>query len=430
MLVAVGYATPPRFSWMIKACLDTRIGIHKMFIKDNQKRSPAVWTGLDRRGEKPRFSNLSLVSDKSDPADQWLDYSKELLFNHPALLSMRSFLERMRIEKRRADRSKSALSILLISFGKDGSDDAIFPFENFRIKTRETDIVGFVSRGVVGVLLPETDAKGAAEISQRIRANNPGIAFDISAGTYPDQLFASLVAEGGIRQTLCPALLDDLDDTADRSWIGPLLKRNIDIVGSIVGLVLFSPVMLVIAATIKATSPGPVIFKQTRLGRKGIPFAFYKFRSMYYNTDDSLHRDFVADLINGKHDRLNQGDTEKPLYKIKSDPRVTWIGRIIRKTSMDELPQFFNVLKGDMSLVGPRPPLPYEVERYQSWHLRRVLAVRPGITGLWQVKGRSKTTFDEMVRLDVRYIEEQSLFLDIKILLKTVITVVNDVGAV
>ena len=125
-------------------------------------------------------------------------------------------------------------------------------------------------------------------------------------------------------------------------------------------------------------------------------------------------------LIDGKHDQINQGNRENPLYKLKNDSRVTPVGRIIRKLSIDELPQLLNVLRGEMSLVGPRPPMPFEVEKYKSWHLRRILEVKPGITGLWQVEGRSRTSFDDMVRLDIRYVQNWSLWLDLKILAKTV----------
>src|SRR6202165_2451708 len=187
--------------------------------------------------------------------------------------------------------------------------------------------------------------------------------------------------------------------------------------------------MLIIAAAIRITSSGPVIFKQARLGKRGVPFVFYKFRSMSVNADDRIHRAYVASLISGDHEGINQGNTAKPLYKLKSDPRVTRVGRVIRKTSMDELPQLFNVLKGDMSLVGPRPPIPYEAEKYEAWHLRRILEIRPGITGLWQVEGRSKTSFDDMVRLDLRYIRDCSLMLDLKILIKTVKVVLRCDGA-
>jgi len=206
-------------------------------------------------------------------------------------------------------------------------------------------------------------------------------------------------------------------------------KRLLDIVGSMALTVLLSPVFVLTALAVKLTSRGPVIFSQTRLGAGGRPFVFYKFRSMRCGSDDRIHKDYVANLISGRFDAVNEGDADKPVYKMKSDPRITWIGRIIRKTSIDELPQLFNVLKGDMSLVGPRPPLPYEVEKYQSWHLMRVLTTKPGLTGLWQVEGRSRTTFDEMVRLDLRYARQCSLGLDLKILLKTVRVVLLCDGA-
>jgi lipopolysaccharide/colanic/teichoic acid biosynthesis glycosyltransferase len=141
---------------------------------------------------------------------------------------------------------------------------------------------------------------------------------------------------------------------------------------------------------------------------------------MAAGNDDRVHREYVCKLINGENDQINQGEKDRPLYKLKNDCRITKVGRIIRKLSIDELPQLFNVLKGEMSLVGPRPPIPYEVEKYKSWHLRRILEVKPGITGLWQVEGRSKTSFDEMVRLDIRYVQNCSLWLDIKILFRTV----------
>jgi lipopolysaccharide/colanic/teichoic acid biosynthesis glycosyltransferase len=187
--------------------------------------------------------------------------------------------------------------------------------------------------------------------------------------------------------------------------------------------------MLATAIAIKMTSSGPVIFKQTRFGQKGTRFQFYKFRSMYWDIDDQIHREYVTNLIKGHLEKINQGDKEAPLFKMVSDPRISRVGKIIRKTSIDELPQFFNVLKGEMSLVGPRPPLPYEVQKYEPWHLRRILEVKPGVTGLWQVSGRSRTSFDQMVRLDLRYAQNWSLWLDLKILLKTVRALIPSEGA-
>lgn len=207
-----------------------------------------------------------------------------------------------------------------------------------------------------------------------------------------------------------------------------LTKRIMDIVGSILGILLFLPIMLIVALMVKMTSPGPILFKQRRVGYKGKYFTFLKFRSMFVDNEDRLHQDYVRKLIQGEKDQINNGTIEKPFYKIVEDPRITPFGRFMRKMCLDELPQFFNVLKGEMSLVGPRPPIPYEVKEYQIWHFRRVLEVKPGITGLWQVSGRSRTTFDEMVRLDIKYAENWSLLMDLKILFKTVKAVFSAEG--
>ncbi len=203
------------------------------------------------------------------------------------------------------------------------------------------------------------------------------------------------------------------------------LKRLLDIIGATAGLLLFAPAMILIAIAIKLTSRGPVIFRQQRIGLRGKPMTFLKFRSMKQSNDDSIHKDYVQKLIQGDNEDVNNGSESDPVYKITDDPRITKIGAFLRKTSLDELPQFFNVLGGSMSLVGPRPPIPYEVDVYQRWHLDRVMQAKPGITGLWQVYGRNHTTFDEMVRLDLRYIKIRSIWLDIKILFKTIKVVFN-----
>ena len=206
-------------------------------------------------------------------------------------------------------------------------------------------------------------------------------------------------------------------------------KRVIDILCAAAGIFLFSPVMIAIAIGIKFTSKGPILFKQRRLGYLGKEFNFLKFRSMKVNCDDKIHREYVEKLIQGGSDELNFGKESNPVYKITNDTRITKIGRIIRSTSLDELPQFFNVLKGDMSMVGPRPPIYYEVENYRRWHLERILEAKPGITGPWQLYGRSKTTFDEMVRLDLQYVYHRNPWLDIKIILKTFFVLFNQEGA-
>jgi len=205
------------------------------------------------------------------------------------------------------------------------------------------------------------------------------------------------------------------------------LKRAVDIVCASVMLLVGAPLMVIIALLVKRSGPGPVLFVQQRLGRDGRPFDFYKFRSMQHNSDDAIHRQFAAMFINGDDDGCSGTNDGDPVFKMKQDPRVTAIGAWLRKTSLDELPQLFNILKGEMSLVGPRPPISYEIENYQPWHMERLKAV-PGLTGLWQVSGRSSVSFDDMVRMDIRYINDWSIWKDLFILLKTVPVVLKGTG--
>jgi lipopolysaccharide/colanic/teichoic acid biosynthesis glycosyltransferase len=202
-----------------------------------------------------------------------------------------------------------------------------------------------------------------------------------------------------------------------------LLKRSIDVVGSLIALIVLSWLFIFIAAVIKLTSPGPVFFRQKRIGQSGHQFTFLKFRSMYVNSDPAIHKEYIQNLI--QKNASHSGGT----FKIVNDPRITPIGRFLRKSSLDELPQFINVLVGEMSLVGPRPPIPYEFESYSLWHRRRIVEAKPGITGPWQVYGRSRTTFDEMVRMDLRYIRDQSIWLDLKLLIMTPFAVLSGNGA-
>ena len=202
-----------------------------------------------------------------------------------------------------------------------------------------------------------------------------------------------------------------------RSYL--LVKRVLDLVIATLSLVFLSPILAVIAVAIKLDSKGPVLFKQTRIGRDGRPFTMLKFRSMLDNADQSLHRDLVIDLMRNGKSSSYAASGPKVMFKVNGDPRVTPVGRILRLTSLDELPQLINVLRGEMSLVGPRPDLPYAVEEYEPWHWRR-FEVLPGITGLWQVSGRSKLLPTEMLKLDVQYVDECSLWLDCRILLETI----------
>jgi exopolysaccharide biosynthesis polyprenyl glycosylphosphotransferase len=240
---------------------------------------------------------------------------------------------------------------------------------------------------------------------------------DLFALSFPD---AALDGFGGI-----PVLNLGLPGVHGRRR---LAKRVFDTAAVLIGLVLVAPLLVILAILIKLDSPGPVFYRQPRIGENGRPFVMLKFRSMRVNVSAALHQAHVARLIqeNLIVEQLN-GNGSGTL-KLENDPRVTRIGNFIRKTSLDELPQLFNVLRGEMSLVGPRPPLAYEVELYKDWHKRRLEAI-PGITGLWQVKGRNRVSFDEMVRMDLQYIRQQSFWLDLKILLQTPWAVITGRGA-
>jgi lipopolysaccharide/colanic/teichoic acid biosynthesis glycosyltransferase len=342
----------------------------------------------------------------------------------PALsevLSRTAFQQQLHREMRRADRIKSPLSIALFSVGEaGGADRADFErlLHTLVASKRETDLLGYLGDYRVAILLTDTDESGARVLEEKIarRAGLGELTCDVAS--YPARLFETVMGEDVVRPQGEAAR--DLMDSATRRHRGYLGKRLLDLVGALAGIVLLSPIMLAAAAAVALTSRGPIVYKQMRIGRGGQPFSVYKFRSMYTNVDDRIHREYIDKYINGNAQETDHGGDGKPFFKMKSDPRITPVGRFIRKTSIDELPQFFNVLKGDMSLVGPRPPLPYEVEKYQPWHLRRVLEAVPGVTGLWQVDGRSTTTFDEMVRMDLRYIRDCSLGTDVNILLKTV----------
>lgn len=212
------------------------------------------------------------------------------------------------------------------------------------------------------------------------------------------------------------------------------------VAGSMV--LLAAPLFVLIGLAIRLTSAGPVFFVQERVGKDGRRFRFFKFRTMQHNADDSVHREFSRNFIrgaeggnegdnghgNGNGSRNGNGHHSGVVYKMTEDPRVTRVGRVLRRTSLDELPQLFNVVRGEMSLVGPRPPVVYELEHYQDWHKRRLQA-KPGITGLWQVSGRSSVPFDEMVLLDLHYIENRTTLMDVRIMLKTLPVVLKGDGA-
>ena len=354
---------------------------------------------------------------------------------HPALqrapggLPVNQFLSDLHREMRRADRSRTPLSLLVYRVDRPAIHEppnADQLLEVLHRVKRETDIVGLVGDDTVAVLCPDTDAAGLLAFLRKVETLSPGpppVATPATA-TYPDAMFDSLASGTSPLPAAMPFLVAEGQVRADGGYAG---KRALDIVGAALAICLFAPLMLATALAIACTR-GPVIFRQTRLGIGGRPFTFYKFRSMQTRADDGIHRAYVASLIGGSVATPRSGTNDTP-FKLQDDPRVTWIGRLIRKTSIDELPQLFNVLHGEMSLVGPRPPIPYEAAHYQSWHLRRILSVKPGITGVWQVEGRSRVSFNEMVRMDLRYIRHCSLLLDMKLLFRTVAAVLRCEGA-
>ena len=195
-----------------------------------------------------------------------------------------------------------------------------------------------------------------------------------------------------------------------------VIKRIIDIVASFTGLILLSPLILIVSMLIKLESKGEVIFKQKRVGLNGKEFYMYKFRSMVINAEEL------------KEQLESQNEMSGPMFKIKDDPRITKVGKFIRKTSIDELPQLINVIKGDMSLVGPRPSLPKEVEKFEQWMMER-LEVKPGLTCIWQISGRNNIDFEDWMKLDIKYVRERSFKLDMKLILKTVLVLLGDKNA-
>ena len=239
---------------------------------------------------------------------------------------------------------------------------------------------------------------------------------------------AQQVAVDGEARHVASIVSEPLSAARDRrSWTrSPGAKRALDIVGASAGLVLLAPVFAVVALAVKLDSSGPAFFRQQRVGKDGGSFEMYKFRSMIQGCDAALHREHVVRLIKGDAGDECRGSDGS--FKLEADPRVTQVGKFLRRTSLDELPQLFNVLKGDMSLVGPRPPLPYEAEAYTERHARR-LRVVPGITGLWQVSGRTRLSFEQMIDLDLEYAQTWSVVMDLKIILKTFSVVIGGQGA-
>ena len=343
-------------------------------------------------------------------------------------------------ERRRAERSRKPFVLMLLELHAFHAKSVGASFSE-RVSsaisgaTRETDLIGWYEEGrILAVIFAELNVEENVPVAEFLRSkvetvlrNSVGAkaAAKIVITTH---IFPESWNQNGTERPADPKLYPDLSEKSKKR-LPIVVKRGIDVLGSALLLLALSPILAAIALAIKLTSKGPVIFEQERLGQFGAKFKCLKFRTMYTNNDPKIHREYVRNFIAGQTKAAESNGSEPAVYKLTNDPRVTAIGRFLRKTSLDEFPQFWNVLRGEMSLVGPRPPVSYEFEMYDYWHRRRVLELKPGVTGLWQVNGRSRTCFDDMVRLDLRYSQTWSLWLDLKILLATPLAVVAGNGA-
>jgi exopolysaccharide biosynthesis polyprenyl glycosylphosphotransferase len=338
------------------------------------------------------------------------------------------FHEMLTFERKRSERSGRPFLVMTLDFTgirkpQNRRESVQEAMKALSMLTRETDIKGWYrSAAVLGVIFTEMNSLETDTLQRKIYqdlhtnlSEEKLSVIKIYFHRFPDDGKPNKPG-GPVHFTFYP----DFPQKEQNKKKAMKIKRIIDVIGSVAGILIFSPLFILIPICIKLTSRGPVLFRQERVGQYEKKFMFLKFRSMHVNANHDVHKEYVQKLIAKKIcGETSVNEAGGKVYKITNDKRVTTVGSILRKTSLDELPQFFNVLTGEMSLVGPRPPIPYELEKYDCWHRRRVLEVKPGITGLWQVTGRSSTTFDEMVRLDLLYATTWSLLLDIKILLKT-----------
>ena len=356
------------------------------------------------------------------------------------MLGEASFHRLIARERKRSERSQRPFVLLLIDTGRAAAGDKqgrilLDMVSALQGATRETDVTGwYATNSIVGIMFTEIVLDNNAVLSTILARIGTVLGDRLDTDQFSRIKFSFHVFPDDwdsedLNRPSNPTLYPDLETMQKSNRLSRATKRLVDVLGSLLLLMLLSPVFLVVAAAVKLTSRGPVLFRQKRIGELGTPFTFLKFRSMYTNNDSSEHKEYVRQLIAGQAEKKSAGGTGAGVFKLTNDPRITPVGRILRRTSLDELPQLINVLRGEMSLVGPRPPVPYEVEAYATWHRRRLLEAKPGITGLWQVEGRSRVEFDDMVRLDLRYARACSPLLDLKILLQTPKAVMSGDGA-
>jgi lipopolysaccharide/colanic/teichoic acid biosynthesis glycosyltransferase len=348
-----------------------------------------------------------------------------------SILDEDSFQRMISLERKRSERSRKPFLLMLLDMGENQPSP-----ENGRIlgqilaalslATRETDTTGWYrNNAAVGVMYTELGIDDRSSIisammtrvTETLRKNLSLQQFSqVSISFY---LFPEEWGHKTAQRSSNPTLYPDLSRREAARKFLRVVKRVMDVVGSTCALTILAPLFVAIALAIKMTSKGPVFYRQVRVGQRGVPFVCLKFRSMYLDSDPSVHKDFVRNLIAGRAEVTASNGDGKFIYKLTEDSRVTTVGKMLRRMSLDELPQFFNALKGEMSLVGPRPAISYEVDAYDIWHRSRLIEAKPGITGLWQVNGRSRVKFDDMVRLDLQYARTWSPWLDLKILIQT-----------
>jgi lipopolysaccharide/colanic/teichoic acid biosynthesis glycosyltransferase len=384
-----------------------------------------------------------------EPMKRYLDHMNPLtwlrdtkLFNR--VHSSREFASILHRERDRADRTGQEFSMAVFEVSNSGRKTHaardLVPILTQRI--RSTDSIGWLADGRIGAVLPHTRTESAWKFVANVqKAYNGSAPPECVVYVYPSSWLSG--DDGGpsrdprsLRKTPVPGEKEDSGmlfsraDTADRArpieelephvlFRIPLWKRAIDIVGSLFAILLLSPLLLLVSLIIRIVSPGPTLFRQKRVGYLGRVFTMWKFRTMHVNADTTLHRNHLRELIRNGNEMIKLDDGR--------DPRIIPFGNLLRATGIDELPQLINVLLGDMSLVGPRPCLPYEACEYHPWHMRRFDAI-PGLTGLWQVSGKNRTTFTEMMRLDIGYARKRAFLLDAMIVLKTIPAIVVQVA--
>jgi lipopolysaccharide/colanic/teichoic acid biosynthesis glycosyltransferase len=356
------------------------------------------------------------------------------------ILAEQPFLQLLRLERKRAERSARRFVLMLLDVegllhtpGRERTLHRVL--ESLLESTRETDLKGWYRQNsVFGIIFTEMEAPGQTVLRALLLKVSQALSSVLTVDQVNEiklsfHIFPESEAGNGTGPLPNFVFYKDLIREFDQNGAYRCVKRSIDIVGSFIGLLLLAPLFVIIAAAIRCTSRGPIFFRQERVGQFYSRFTFLKFRSMYTNADHTIHKQYVEKLISGDKAYSEPPNGGKAVYKITNDPRITAVGRFLRRTSLDELPQLINVLRGEMTLVGPRPCIPYEFRCYETWHRQRLLAAKPGITGLWQVAGRSRIGFDDMVRLDLKYVAKQSILLDLQILLRTPGAMFSGAGA-